>query len=245
VPSWRHEQSDGARAGTVAPRGGPPHPPRGPLSSDASGRRPLPFPLGDRTAVVATTVVAVLPLLVAIPLVLVDGMTAPNGDDALIELRVRDVWGIDSPLTGSYGRFGWNHPGPLLFYVLSVPYRLVGARFAGLQVGTLLLGIASVVGIAWVAARRGGAVLALWALFVVSVLVHGLGPRVLSDPWEPHSTCCPSSPPWCCGPSSGWPPAPGSGGGGGGRSDAGRCGWPPAPPSRWGWSCGSRWWWRS
>jgi hypothetical protein len=142
---------------------------------------------------VATTVVAVLPLLVAIPLVLVDGMTAPNGDDALIELRVRDVWGIDSPLTGSYGRFGWNHPGPLLFYVLSVPYRLVGARFAGLQVGTLLLGIASVVGIAWVAARRGGAVLALWALFVVSVLVHGLGPRVLSDPWEPHSTVLPAT----------------------------------------------------
>jgi hypothetical protein len=142
---------------------------------------------------VATTVVAVLPLLVTIPLVLADGMTAPNGDDALIELRVRDVWGIDSPLTGSYGRFGWNHPGPLLFYVLSVPYRLLGAEFGGLQVGALLLGITSVVGIVWVAARRGGAVLALWALLVVSVLVHGLGPRVLSDPWEPHSTVLPAT----------------------------------------------------
>ncbi|MGZ8735026.1 MAG: hypothetical protein ACXW1M_07545, partial [Acidimicrobiia bacterium] len=47
-------------------------------------------------------------------------------DDALIELQTRDV-GTRAVFLGPYSRFGWYHPGPALFYVLAVPYRLLGS----------------------------------------------------------------------------------------------------------------------
>src|SRR5262245_57976259 len=53
----------------------------------------------------------------------------PIGDLALIDLRVRDVWSRDIPLTGAYSRFGWNHPGPLLSWLMA-PLSLVTGRAA-------------------------------------------------------------------------------------------------------------------
>ncbi len=144
----------------------------------------------DRPVVMAALVLTVLPLLVAVPRVLSKGAFAPHGDDALIELRVRDV-GSNTPLVGSYQRFGYNQPGPALFYLLVLPYRLLGSRFAGLQVAALLTNAVAIVGIAVVAFHRGRAVLALWSLALVAVLVHALGATSLSDPWEPHITVLP------------------------------------------------------
>lgn len=134
---------------------------------------------------VAVAVVLVAPLLVTAVRVLFHGGPNPGGDIALIELRVRDV-GSNTPLGGSYGRYGFNHPGPLWFYVLALPYRLLGSRFAGLQVGALLLSAASVVQVVVIAARRGGLVMLLWCAALVAVLVHGLGAAWPADPWEPH-----------------------------------------------------------
>ena len=56
-----------------------------------------------------------------------------GGDVALTEISVRDVGGAHTPLFGVYSRYGWHHPGPLLFYVLgrAVPparHRRLGAR---------------------------------------------------------------------------------------------------------------------
>ncbi len=144
----------------------------------------------ERHLVMAAVVVTVLPLLIAVPRVLSKGAFALHGDDALVELRVRDV-GSHTPLVGSYQRFGFNQPGPALFYLLVGPYRLLGSRFAGLQAGALLANAAAVIAIAAVAFRRGGAVLALWSLALVAVLAHSLGATKLSDPWEPHITVLP------------------------------------------------------
>ena len=47
----------------------------------------------------------------------------PWGDLALMELRTHDVGGPANPLLGTYSRFGWNHPGPVGFWVMAVPYR--------------------------------------------------------------------------------------------------------------------------
>lgn len=139
-----------------------------------------------RWVVIGGVAVAVLPLVVGLVVVLLRGEFAMHGDDALVELRVRDVGSRDTPLVGSYQRFGWNQPGPLLFYVLTVPYRLLGSDFAALQVGALALNALAIAGIAVVAWRRGGAVLVLWSMALVSVLVHALGADRIADPWEPH-----------------------------------------------------------
>jgi hypothetical protein len=135
--------------------------------------------------------VVVAPIVVLLVRALGDDVLATNYDTALVELRVRDVGGSDTPLVGSYQRFGFNQPGPLLFYALSVPYRLLGSRFAALEIGAMLVNIAAVAAVAWVAFRRGGALLLAWSMLLVAVLVHGVGPSVLRDPWEPDVTILP------------------------------------------------------
>ncbi len=126
-----------------------------------------------------------MPLVVLAVRVLVDGSASPSGDVGLIHLRVADVGG-HTPLLGSYSRFGFNQPGPLLFYLLALPYRLSGARFTGIEVGAIALTAAALGGIVSVAWRRAGTIGALGTGAVLAVFVHGLGPAWLADPWEPH-----------------------------------------------------------
>lgn len=49
---------------------------------------------------------------------------ALQGDVALQVMRARDV-GTNTPLVGAFSRYGWSHPGPILFFLLAVP-----AKFA-------------------------------------------------------------------------------------------------------------------
>ena len=112
-------------------------------------------------------------------------------DLALIEMRVRDVGGRHTPLVGVYSRYGWNHPGPLLFYALAVPYRLFGATGASLLGAGTMLNFAAVLGCVWLFWRRGGiAGLALGGL-VLFVVLHALAYEALSYPWNPFAIVVP------------------------------------------------------
>ncbi len=135
-------------------------------------------------------VVSLLPLLVLAVRVLAHAWGNPGGDLALIELRVRDV-GSHTPLLGSYGRYGFNQPGPLWFYALALPYRVFGSNYAGLQLGVLIVNAAAVVTVLVIARRRGGTVPVLLAAALLAVLLHGLGGGWLADPWEPHGLTLP------------------------------------------------------
>ncbi len=68
-----------------------------------------------------------------------------GGDWAFIELRTRDVFSGDTPLTGAWSRYGWNHPGPLLYDLLAIPYRLSGSSWRGLWLGALVLNVAALI----------------------------------------------------------------------------------------------------
>ena len=109
---------------------------------------------------------------------------APPSDWALLELRVRDV-GLHGVFTGPYSRFGWFHPGPLVYYLLAVPYRLLGSSSAGLMIGALSINAAAAVGAVLVARRRGISV-GIAATVALALLMRSLGPEVLRDPWNPH-----------------------------------------------------------
>lgn len=143
-----------------------------------------------RVLAVLVVALALVPLVVSIVRVLVDHRFALHGDDALIELRVRDVGGSHTPLVGSYQRYGFNQPGPLLLYLYTVPYRVLGSTFAGIQVGGLLLAAGSVVAIGVVAWRRGRTGLLLWSLVLALVLARYV-PSQLADPWEPYALVLP------------------------------------------------------
>jgi hypothetical protein len=106
-----------------------------------------------------------------------------TSDWASIEMRTRDVFSAHPPLIGAWSRYEWSHPGPLLFYVLAIPYRLLGSSWRTLWIGAILVNVAAVALAVWLAARRstgfGGAML-LAALATIA----SFRPHLLSDPWN-------------------------------------------------------------
>src|ERR1700745_3196800 len=87
-------------------------------------------------------------LIVAVPFVILAGRGLPAhcisySDYSAIELRTRAVGTRTTPLVGPFSRYGWSHPGPLLFYALAVPYRLLAERGTGLLLGTLAINAAA------------------------------------------------------------------------------------------------------
>lgn len=105
------------------------------------------------------------------------------GDIALIELRTRDVLSTHPPLTGAYSRYGWSHPGPLLFALFAVPFRILGSDSDALRLTTLLFNVAVVALITWVVAKRGTAALVSVTGAVIA-LVWGLHPHAMSEGWN-------------------------------------------------------------
>jgi len=115
------------------------------------------------------------------------GELHPISDIALTEIAVRDV-GHHAVLVGPYSRFGWNHPGPILFYLLAAPYRALGSGSAALYAAAALVNGAMAALVVGVCARRGGPALGWWSLLAVGVYSWALGPAVLRYPWNPYVT---------------------------------------------------------
>jgi hypothetical protein len=183
-PAAGHTGADGAVApGTAAEpgsrRGDEPREPGGAL--DRRRRRLL---VAGLTAVVA------LPLAIAV-VALRTPRWYPLLDLAMTELRVRDVGTRHTPLVGLVGRLSSNgnqgsHLGPISFYALAPVYRLLGGSAWSLLLGVALLNTAAVATTIWIAARRGGARLALGFAAALAVLVHVYGTQVLTEPWNPY-----------------------------------------------------------
>jgi hypothetical protein len=135
-------------------------------------------------AAVAAALV-VLPLLI-LAVRIVRGRYLTFSDWANIELRTRDVGGAHTPLVGPFSRYGWNHPGPLLFYALTLPYRLLGSNGTGLLLGAVLVNAIAFALIGVVLWRRGGGTGLLLGGAVVLLLVRALGASFVINPWNPY-----------------------------------------------------------
>jgi hypothetical protein len=115
----------------------------------------------------------------------------PIGDNALIEMRARDVLTAHHPWLGTWSSasissgIDVNHPGPLIFDVLALPVRLLGAG-PGIALGVAALQVAVVLAIGWCAHRIGGPATAAAVLAVTAVLVWSIGSELLYDPWQPN-----------------------------------------------------------
>lgn len=141
--------------------------------------------------------IALLPVLTAIARRRGDRWI-PIGDNALIEMRARDVFSLDHfPLLGTWSSASLsagkdlNHPGPLLFDILAVPVRLFGGA-TGVALGVGAINMAAIVGTALVAHRVGGRRACLLATAVASMLAYTLGSAMLTDPWNPHVLVLPA-----------------------------------------------------
>jgi CDP-diglyceride synthetase len=113
------------------------------------------------------------------------------GDNALIELRGRDVLTSHHPWLGTWSSasissgIDVNHPGPLLFDLVAMPVRILGGA-AGIAVAIAVLQIVMVWLVGWVTSRTGGATAAVVAQTITALLVWTLGSELLYDPWQPN-----------------------------------------------------------
>jgi hypothetical protein len=139
----------------------------------------------ERAFAVVLVVCALAPYLVLVATRVGHSYT-PEGDNGTIDLRVRDVWSLHPPLVGPYSTFGWNHPGPLLFYALAIPSLVSGFAAWGTQVGGALLQGLAVAWLAWLAWRRGRLPLLAVSMVGVGLLALATNPFVVRNPWNPY-----------------------------------------------------------
>ena len=140
---------------------------------------------------VVAVVVAVVPIVSAI-VRSVARHWLPMGDNALVEIRSRDVFTTSHfPLLGTWSSASLsagkdlNHPGPLLFDLLAIPVRLFGGP-VGVALGIGLVNIAAVALAAFASFRAAGRTASLVTTAVAATLAWTLGSVLLTDPWNPH-----------------------------------------------------------
>jgi len=119
----------------------------------------------------------------------------PDGDEAVIETRLL-TFARAVPLLGPYSRFGWNHPGPLLFFVFAPLYFLFGKSSVAIAVtaATLnALALAASIAILW--RTMTGPWQRAVALLLVMVFINYFGaiflPTSYSIVWNPVITILP------------------------------------------------------
>lgn len=145
---------------------------------------------------IASVIVAAILTAIAIWPLLDAGRAAlelvwrPSGDWAVLTMRVEDV-GRHTPLVGPYSRFGWNHPGPLMYWLLAVPYHLFGDRPEALLAAAATLNALTVAALSAVAWRRGRLPLVALTMAATAILIHAMGPAMIRDPWNPFITLLP------------------------------------------------------
>jgi len=88
-------------------------------------------------------------------------------------------------LVGPYSRFGWNHPGPLYFYVQAPFYAASGHRAAALYAVAVAINLIAVATLVWIVARTNrGPLLVL--VTAACVVFAWRAPRFLASPWTGH-----------------------------------------------------------
>jgi hypothetical protein len=151
---------------------------------------PPPWWSHERVVTVLAFVVVSIPLVVA-AVALTRVRWYPVLDLAMTELRVRDVGTRNTPLIGLPGRIGQfpdqgSHPGPISFYLLTAPYRLLGSSAWALQAASILVNVLAVAAALWIGARRAGTRGVIVVAAVLAVAMRGYGIVVLSQPWNPY-----------------------------------------------------------
>jgi hypothetical protein len=130
-------------------------------------------------------------ILMLISVIVGGGPRTESADDALITMMTRDAIAGHQVLVGPYSRFGWHHPGPSYFYLLSLPTWLTHGSPTGSWIGAVSIGVLSVAAAAFVAHRWGGPRAGWWTAVGALAVVCGLGPGLLRDPWNPYVVTLP------------------------------------------------------
>ena len=160
-------------------------------ATEVAGEAPSPTRDRGRLLTVAIVLVALTPLVVGAVSIVQRGF-APGalfGDRAILGLTAADAWRAPV-LLGPYSRFYWHHPGPLYFYVLNVLSAVFGGGSVGLVLGAITINVGAAAGILFVALRRGGRALLVWAAILLTAYLFAIDP-IPFDIWNPSVTLIP------------------------------------------------------
>ena len=114
-----------------------------------------------------------------------------GGDVAFIELAVRQMVRGGTAL-GPYSRFGWHHPGPLLFAVMAPAYWLSGEASRSLFLSSWFLNWGCAVLIVLLVRRMAGELAARVSVIAIVLIVHALHFDQLASPWNPSLLAMPA-----------------------------------------------------
>ena len=153
----------------------------GAVGSETSG---APAALRTRGSLAFVAVVALVLVPLAVVVVAVARVSWHPASDVAVEvMRIGEVGGRHTPLVGVHSRYGWDHPGPLLFWTLAPFKWLFGTT--GVLVGVVVLNALAIVSALLLARRRGGMPLVVLVGVALLTLTWALGPSLLADPWNP------------------------------------------------------------
>lgn len=144
----------------------------------------------SRLAIALVVALAICPVVVG-GLSLIGDTWLPVNDWSHMVFRTSQVGTSDTPLVGPYSVHGWAHPGPLIFWVAAPLYRLTGEDARSLLWMAAAINCATIAALAAVAWRRGRWPLLLAVMTVAALLVHGLGPEIVDDLWNPYAPLLP------------------------------------------------------
>jgi hypothetical protein len=120
-----------------------------------------------------------------------DPAYAPAGDIALIESYTLHAVHRELFL-GPYSRFGWNHPGPLYFFLLAPFYVMTEHRSAGLSAGALIINLTSLGLLLWACARQSAQGLLAVTVALATVVFTWSAAEMLASQWNPHVLVLPT-----------------------------------------------------
>jgi hypothetical protein len=115
----------------------------------------------------------------------------PSSDWAVPVVLAWDTFSKHPPVIGQwtslseYGSKNVFQLGPLQFWLLAVPEHLFAPSPVGVLIGSALVATSAVVVALVVAWRRGGVQYLALATAVMALLLNGLGPQVIRDPYNP------------------------------------------------------------
>lgn len=140
----------------------------------------------DRRLILASIALVLVPIVGAL-FASVGTTWYPASDLAIIEGQTMAI-PSHPPLVGVFSRFNFHHPGPAMFYIYALPYRLLGP--AGLLVGAALINAIALVGMVVFLHRRGGRSLLLIGTGALLVLELALAPSLI-HPWNAYVAILP------------------------------------------------------
>jgi len=143
------------------------------------------------------TVLALLLVVTPLAIIALKFLQAPAsysnwGDGAAAELGVQRASQFEQ-LVGPYNRFGWNHPGPSSYYLLALPYRLLGESGRALPLGTAVLNAVALGWIVVLVAKRSNARAAVASAGILCAFQLALTLPHLSDVWNPLMVVTPTA----------------------------------------------------